>query len=239
MNNTKNIIIAGIVVLLSSIILASGLYNFGNRDGVVTVKGSAERYVVADKVLWNISFVSAGNDLDIINKKILDDTAKVKNFLKKFNITEEEINLGQLDFVDMDAREYKDPNQKNRFIVTQTIFVESNNVNAVEKASKNLLDLIQQNVYLKDSYGTMKPMYVFTKLDEIKNPMIDEATEKAKSSAQQFATNSKVKVGKIKKANQGLFVITGRNKAVQYGNDELYQKEKEVRVVSTIEYYLK
>ena len=106
-------------------------------------------------------------------------------------------------------------------------------------ASKNLLDLIQENVYLKDSYGTMKPMYIFTKLDEIKNSMIDEAMEKAKSSAQQFAKNSNVEVGKIKKANQGLFVITGRNKATQYGNEELYQKEKEVRVVSTIEYYLK
>ena len=85
----------------------------------------------------------------------------------------------------------------------------------------------------------MKPLYIFTKLDEIKNPMIDEATEKAKRAAKQFATNSNVKVGKIKKANQGLFVISGRNKAAQYGNDELYQKEKEVRVVSTIEYYLK
>lgn len=239
MNNTKNTIIISLTILLSSIVLAFSLYNFGFKNGIVVVKGSSERYVVADKVLWNISFVSAGNDLNVINQKILDDTAKVKNFLKKFNITDEEINLGQLDFIDMDAREYKDPNQNNRFIITQTIFVESNNVNAVEKASKNLLDLIQENVYLKDSYGAMKPMYIFTKLDEIKNSMIDEATEKAKSSAQQFATNSNVKVGKIKKANQGLFVITGRNKASQYENNELYQKEKEIRVVSTIEYYLK
>ena len=139
----------------------------------------------------------------------------------------------------MDSREYKDPNQKNRFIVTQTVSVETNNVDAVEKASKNLLALISENVYLKASYGAMRPIYVFTKLDDIKNQMINDATIRAKSAAEQFAKDSNVKVGKIKKANQGVFVITGRNKASQYGNDEMYQKNKEIRVVSTIEYYLK
>ena len=69
--------------------------------------------------------------------------------------------------------------------------------------------------------------------------MIDEATIKAKSAAEQFAKNSNVKVGNIKRANQGTFVITGRNKASRYDNDELHQKDKEIRVVSTLEYYLK
>ena len=121
----------------------------------------------------------------------------------------------------------------------KTVSVETNNVDAVEKASKNLLALISENVYLKASYGAMRPIYVFTKLDDIKNQMINDATIRAKSAAEQFAKDSNVKVGKIKKANQGVFVITGRNKASQYGNDEMYQKNKEIRVVSTIEYYLK
>lgn len=239
--NIKNILIGGIFVVFSAIILSFGFTKILNKTGIVSVKGSANRYVVADKALWNISFVSAGNDLNIINKKIIDDTAKVKEFLKKYQITDEEISSGQLDFTDMEAREYRDPNQKNRFIVVQNLVVESNNVDAVERASKNLLELIQQNVYIKDSYGSgsMKPVFIFTKLDDIKNQMIDEATEKAKSSADQFAKNSNVKVGKIKTANQGVFVIVGRNKASQYSDNEMFQKEKEIRVVSTIEYYLK
>lgn len=238
--NTKNILIASLAIIISTLIFTLALTNnFGNKTGVVTVKGSAERYVVADKALWNLSFVSAGNDLNVINSKIISDTEKVRDFFKKFGLTDNEISLGQLEFVDMDAREYKDPNQKNRFIITQTIFVETNNVDAIEKASQNLLDLIQENVYLKASYGTMKPVYLFTKLDDIKNQMIDEATQKAKSAAQQFADNSGTKVGKIKRANQGVFVITARNSISQYGNDEMYQKDKQVRVVSTIEYYLK
>lgn len=237
--NIKNISIICISLIISAIILSFGISVVNNKSGSVSVKGAVVKYVVADKALWNISFVQAGNDLEIINNKILEDTTKVKNFLKKYQLTEEEISLGQLDFVDMNAREYKDPNQKNRFIVTQTISVETNNINAVDRASKNLLELISENVYLASSYGAMKPVYIFTKLDDIKNQMIDEATIKAKSAAEQFAKNSNVKVGNIKRANQGTFVITGRNKASRYDNDELHQKDKEIRVVSTLEYYLK
>lgn len=236
MENKNNIIIFSIALLLSAIILAFSIKNIVSTDGVVTVKGSSQQYVVADKVLWNISFVSVGNDLDIINNKIITDTDKVKKFLKKYALTDEEISLGQLDFVDLDAREYNTTKAPNRFIVTQTIVIESNNVNAVEKASKNLLDLLQENVYLKENYNETKPMYIFTKLDDIKNTMIEEAIKKAESSAREFADNSNVKLGKIKKANQGMFVITGKNKG---DYNELYQKEKEVRVVSTFEYYLK
>lgn len=238
--NTKNILIISFSFIIATLILTFGLNcSFGNKTGIVTVKGSAEKYVVADKALWDISFVSAGNDLKTINNKIISDTEKVRQFFKKFGLTDSEISLGQLDFVDMDAREYKDPNQNNRFILTQTIFVETNKVDIIEEASKNLLDLIQEDVYLKSAYGSMKPVYLFTKLDDIKNQMIEEATEKAKTSAQQFAKNSGTKVGKIKKANQGVFVITARNSTSQYGNEEMYQKDKQVRVVSTIEYYLK
>ena len=238
--NFKNILLISFAIIISSIIFTLGLTNnFGNKTGVVTVKGSAERYVVADKAIWNLSFVSAGNDLNIINSKIITDTEKVKEFFKNFGLTDKEITLGQLDFIDMDAREYKDPNQNNRFIITQTIIVETNNVNAIEEASKNLLNLIQENVYLKSSYELIKPVYLFTKLDDIKNEMIEEATQKAKKSAEQFAENSGSKVGKIKKANQGMFVISARNAVSQYSNDEIYQKDKQVRVVSTIDYYLK
>ena len=160
--NIKNISIICISLIISAIILSFGISVVNNKSGSVSVKGAVVKYVVADKALWNISFVQAGNDLEIINNKILEDTTKVKNFLKKYQLTEEEISLGQLDFVDMNAREYKDPNQKNRFIVTQTISVETNNINAVDRASKNLLELISENVYLASSYGAMKPAYIFT-----------------------------------------------------------------------------
>ena len=235
--NSKNIFFLSISIIVSSFILGFSFKNILFKTGTVIVKGASERSVIADKALWNISFVSSGNNLNIVNNKIIVDIEKVKNFLKKFKLNEEEINIGQLEFIDMDSREYRDPNQKNRFILTQTIFVESNNIDAIEKANQNLLELIKINVYLKDTYGGNKPIYIFTKLNQIKNSMIDEAITNAKISANQFAKNSNTKIGKIKNANQGVFTISSKKK--NYENNEIYEKEKEVRVVSTFEYYLK
>ena len=231
-----NIILISISVIISSFILGVSFKNISYKHGTVIVKGLSERNVIADKALWSISFVSSGNELNIVNTKIVTDIKKVNKFLNKFGLNSNEIKIGQLEFIDMDSREYRDPNQKNRFILTQTIFVETENIDAVEQANQNLLDLIKDNVYLKDIYGGNKPVYLFTKLNQIKNSMIEEANVNARASADQFAKNSNSKIGKIKNANQGVFVISSRKHG--YDSNELYEKEKEVRVVATFEYYL-
>jgi hypothetical protein len=60
--------------------------------------------------------------------------------------------------------------------------------------------------------------------------MVEEATKNAREVAEKFATDSNSKLGKIKKARQGQFSISNRDKNTPY--------IKNVRVVSTIEYYL-
>ena len=69
--NIKNISIICISLIISAIILSFGISVVNNKSGSVSVKGAVVKYVVADKALWNISFVQAGNDLEIINNKIL------------------------------------------------------------------------------------------------------------------------------------------------------------------------
>lgn len=61
--------------------------------------------------------------------------------------------------------------------------------------------------------------------------MIAEATENARTAAEQFARDSNSKVGKIKKATQGLFTIEDAAPGLE--------EKKNVRVVTTVEYLLK
>jgi hypothetical protein len=60
--------------------------------------------------------------------------------------------------------------------------------------------------------------------------MIEEATRKAREVAEKFAADSNSRLGKIRKARQGQFTITPRDK----NNPHI----KKIRVVSTVEYYL-
>jgi len=72
--------------------------------------------------------------------------------------------------------------------------------------------------------------YLYTKLNDIKPEMIEEATKKAREAAEKFAADSDSKVGGIRQANQGLFSITNRD----INSPDI----KKIRVVSTIDYYL-
>lgn len=61
--------------------------------------------------------------------------------------------------------------------------------------------------------------------------MIEEATKNARASAEKFAQDSGSSLGKIRRANQGQFSITDRDSNTPY--------IKSVRVVTTVEYFLK
>jgi hypothetical protein len=60
--------------------------------------------------------------------------------------------------------------------------------------------------------------------------MIEEATRKAREVAEKFARDSASRLGKIRSAQQGQFTISDRDDSTPY--------IKNVRVVSTVEYYL-
>jgi len=91
---------------------------------------------------------------------------------------------------------------------------------------------------LSSTHGpTSGPTYLFTRLNDIKPNMIAEATASARKAADQFALDSGSKISGIRRANQGVFVIRPRDQAP--GITEANQLNKTVRVVSTIEYYLR
>ena len=78
------------------------------------------------------------------------------------------------------------------------------------------------------------PQYFFTGLNAIKPEMVREATRNARIAAGEFADNAGVRVGGIRDARQGNFVI--RDAGSDYGNTA--KLEKDVRVVTTITFYL-
>lgn len=210
---------------------------FFTKNGYVTVKGASERQVKANIGYWTISFTNTGNDLKVLKNKNKKDLNLVIDFLKSNKIIDNEIKIVPLELVDLESREYKDPNQAKRYILTQSVSIITNNVDLLEEVSQNLDELIEKNISIKSGYGESKPIYEFTKLNDIKQEMIKEATLNARKSAAQFAMDSNTKVGSIKYANQGIFSINPRNKGISY--DESFEKEKEVRVVVTIDYWLK
>jgi hypothetical protein len=208
-------------------------------DRFVTVKGLSERDVEADVALWPIPFVATDDVLSRAQDKIETSKQTILKFLSEHGIATDQVELQGLVVNDVLANPYRSPGPvENRYIITQTLMVRSEEPQIVRRASQDVGELVEKGVVLGSNSGPSGgPTYLFTELTALKPEMIAEATANARAAAQQFAADSGSELGGIRQANQGVFVILPRNRApgIMEGN----QLHKTVRVVATIDYYLK
>ena len=197
----------------------------------VTAKGLSEREYPADVVIWPVAFTVTGNDLGQVYGQLDETSERVRAFLEGAGIAAEEITLSTPVLTDKSAQAWGDAQRAEfRFVATRTATVHSAQVDTVRAAMGGLLELGKAGVaFTGDPY--QNPVeYLFTRLNEIKPEMIEEATRNAREVAQKFAEDSRSRLGKIRRASQGQFSIEPRDT----NNPHI----KKVRVVSTVEYYL-
>ncbi len=211
------------------------------------MKGFAERDVKADLALWQIGYSLTGSDLgDVYARSRANEDALV-GFLIQKGFKQAEIRSDSVEVTDLLANPYrpKDASEKDRYILKGMILVRSNEVERVDRTMQALNDLIRQGIVLTANNADFE----FTQLNDIKAPMLREATQNARDAAQQFANDAGSKVGSIEAANQGFFSIVSRDAAAQSaesGSDYSIRQgvvqqstiDKRVRVVVTLTYYL-
>lgn len=227
--------LVGVGLAASGGLIAYGLIDARTGDRIVTVRGLAERDAKADLAMLPLRFTQSGDDLAAVQVAIDGDIAKVRGFLTAQGFKPTEIDLGRLEVVDNNAREYGPQNVRARFILGQTINVRTNDVDRVQSATRNLSDLVRQGVVLQDFRGAS---YIFTQLNAVRPDMIKEATASARTGAAQFAADSGSRLGGIRTANQGSFEINSRD-PVADGQGADASVNKRLRVVTTVTYALK
>ena len=225
-------LIAGVCVAIGiasvGISLKAGIDHFVDRDRVVTVKGLAERNVQADYVIWPVTFRVTGNDLSALYEKAQTQSEEIRNFLTSQGIKAQDISQGTPSVQDLHADFYGNNLPPERYRMEMAVSVATTDVDTVLKAMVNQSELIQKGVLFTQNYRTQ---FSFNGLNSIKPEMVEEATKNARSTAQKFAEDSDSELGKIRRASQGQFSIYDRDNNTPY--------IKRVRVVTTVEYYLK
>lgn len=225
-------LIAGVCVAIGiasvGISVKAGIDHFVDRDRVVTVKGLAERNVQADYVIWPVTFRVTGNDLSALYEKAQTQSEEIRNFLISQGIKAQDISQGTPSVQDLHADFYGNNLPPERYRMEMAVSVATTDVDTVLKAMVNQSELIQKGVLFTQNYRTQ---FSFNGLNSIKPEMVEEATKNARSTAQKFAEDSDSELGKIRRASQGQFSIYDRDSNTPY--------IKRVRVVTTVEYYLK
>ena len=241
MNNSFSVLAALLVAIgltASGWFVGKGFKQGCAADRFVTVKGVSERHVKADIALWPLRFVATHDDLRQAQKKIESNNRTIVQFLEKYGIEASKAELQTLEVTDILANPYRSGPTTSRFIVSQTLMVRSENPELIRAASQKVGELVDAGVVLSSSHGPSSgPTYLYTRLSDIKPDMIAEATANARKAAEQFALDSGSQISGIRRAHQGLFVIKPRDQSP--GIIETNQLNKTIRVVSTIEYYLR
>ncbi len=233
--NKTGALTLGIFIFLGLAVLGYLLGNAAIRykefERTVTVKGLSEQEYPADIVIWPIQFTVAQNDLTELYSTIESSSAKIREYLEKSGIEPTEISLTTPAITDKSAQSYGNSRKAEfRYSAVQVVTVYSHNIDRVHGVMSGLGQLGKQGIALTGNSYDTRPEYIFTRLNEIKPAMIEEATIKAREVALKFANDSNSVLGKIKRASQGQFSISARDK----NNPHI----KKIRVVSTVEYYL-
>lgn len=238
----SNLLIAAAILALGLVLggwlLGSSIARVRLADRAVTVKGLAERDVVADLATWTIAYSSTGSELGPVQAKIDRDTAAIRDFLKRFGFGDDEVMTAGVSVAQwVDNNPAFGPGGRTNVTIRQRLQLRTPKVMEVRRASAAVPDLVRAGVVLEEGSNVA---YNFTRLEAIKPAMIAEATRDARRGAEQFAKDSGADVGAIRQASQGYFSIGPRDgdaagERGMPGNDTPFKK---VRVVTTIDFYL-
>ena len=224
---------AGLVIGLAvlGLSLNTAVKTLRGFDRTVTVRGLAEQEHPADVVIWPVAFTQASNDQATIYADLERDAQRVIAFLVERGVPRDEISVDVPSVVDRSAQRWGGELAGGfRYVGSQTVTVYSQQVEAVRAVMAGVGELGRQGVTISaPEYGS-SAQYLFTRLNEIKPAMVEQATVEARKVAEKFAQDSNSRLGKIKTASQGQFSISDRD----FNNPHI----KNVRVVSTVVYYL-
>jgi len=237
-------------LILGGYLLGREVRDFKRADRYVEVKGLVERTVKSDSATWTLNFKEPGDDLGTVLAASEKDKNKVLAFLSGQGFKLAEITVGAVDVTDRNTAQFNNNEHGPRFIVGQSVTVQTADVDRVAAANAKTADLVHSGVVITSNsnygYGSGAIVYKFNGLNALKPDMITEATHNARESAARFAADSGSQVGAIRSANQGVFSISAENAGPSVngegdGNGDQQADTsmmKKVRVVSTIDYYL-
>ncbi len=217
LKNNLNMIIIAVAVIISAYLFSNAFQNRNQSNDTISVTGLGKKDFISDLIVWSGSFTQKNMTLKEAYASLDRDRENIKNYLSKKGIKAEEMVFSAVNFnKDFDFTYNENGTTKQQiftgYTLTQTVTVQSNNVNKIEEVSRQSSELINSGIL----FYSNPPEYYYTKLAELKIKMIAEATKDARIRAQSIAENADASLGNLKKSDMGVFQITGQNSSEDF-----------------------
>lgn len=208
-------IIALAIIITGCVLGGAWKYTHKGNESI-SVIGMSKKDFVSDLIVWDGYFTAKSQSTKEAYTKLKKDADIIKKYLVGKGIKEKEIVFSSVDInTDYEYIYNKDGGSTSVFkgyTLSQNVKIESKEVDKIENISREVSALIDLGV----NFFSSSPEYFYTKLAELKIEMLSDATEDARLRAEAIATNAKSKLGKLKKADMGIFQITAQNTSEEY-----------------------
>ncbi len=238
MKSYLNYIIIAIAAMVSAFLIGNA-YKYKNKSAqTITVTGLAEKEFTSDQIVWNINYSRTNMDLKVSYAALKEDEKAVKAYLAENGVPEKEIVFSSVNVNKDFNTSYVDGKNISTFTgytLNQRVTIDSKDIPKIEKLSREITTLLEKGIELNSS----SPSYYFQKLNELKVDLLAKASEDAKERAKTIAKNSNSSLGKLVKANMGVFQITGKNADEDYsygGSFNTSSKEKKASITVKVDY---
>lgn len=243
MKQHLNTILIAVAVIVAAIVIGGAYSSRSKKDQSIGVTGLGEENFTSDLIVWKANFSKRGSDLKVASAELKADKEKIRNYLISKGVKAEDIVFSSVDI----QKEYSNSYDMNGnvqssyfsgYMLNQTLRIESREVDKIELISREVTELINQNIELT----SMAPDYYYTKLAALKLKMIESATKDAKERADKIAANSGSSLGALKNASMGVIQITAKNSAEDYswgGSFNTSSKLKTASITIRLEYAIR
>ena len=212
-------LIAGISAIICVSIFSGNFakYKKYNSGGGISVTGSASCDFESDLIVWRGSFSSYGVTPKSAYKSIKNDAEVIKKYLTDNGISESELSFSSVSISQRWTTQYNDEGERigeylDGYDLYQSVTVTSEDIDKVDAISRDITKLIEANI----EFESDSPEYYYTKLDELKLDLIEQATENAKARADIIANGTNARTTRLLSANLGVFQITAQNSDSEY-----------------------
>jgi len=238
-SNLASILIV-IAVLGASAILGSAYRSKGKATESISVTGLGEENFTSDLIVWKASFLCRNADLKVASVQLKEDKEKIRKYLVSKGVPSSDIVFSSVDIQKEYANNYDSfgnfqSSSFSGYLLTQSLRIESKEVDKLELISREVTELINQGIELTSN----APDYYYTKLAELKLKMIESATKDAKERAAKIAQNAGSDLGDLRNASMGIIQITAKNSAEDYswgGSFNTSSKLKTASITIRLEY---
>lgn len=207
-------LIAGAIVV-ATVVLGYLLYTAISKRERISVTGLAQVDFSSDLIVWQGRFDRKAAQLDQAYAMIKKDADVIRQYLVQKGVDPREIIFGSVEIQKSYSEVPVGDNlirQFDGYALSQSVKIESKNVDHIEAVSRQISELLNMGVELQSEL----PKYYYSKLNALKIGLLARASADGMLRAKTIAENSGNALGQLFTADMGTFQITAPNSDEEY-----------------------